>query len=64
LLLESRIPPVSTLGVRQDFNQTSDAEILFANFREEDVLARELVTEHASLKNIIKNKNGMKQGAA
>ena len=54
--------PNAGIYVHYDFNRTSDAEILFANFREEDVLARELVTEHASLKNIIKNRNGMKQG--
>ena len=55
--------PNSDIYVHYDFNRTTDAEILFANFCEEDVLARELVTEHASLKNIIKNRNGMKQGA-
>ena len=49
--------------VQYDFNRYREAEILFAKFREEDVLAGTLVTEHASLKAIIKNRSGMKQGA-
>ena len=55
--------PNGDIYVYYDLNRTTDAEILFAKFREEDVMVRQLVTEHASLKNIIKNRNGMKQGA-
>ena len=47
--------------VYYDFNRYSDAQILFARLREEDVLAARISSGHASLKNIIKDRNGMKQ---
>ena len=55
--------PNGDIYVHYDFNRYTDAEILFARFREEDVLARAFVSEHASPKNIIKNRNGMKRRA-
>ena len=55
--------PNGDIYVQYDFNRNREAEILFAKFREEDVLARTLVTENASLKTIIKDRCGMKQGA-
>ena len=55
--------PNGDIYVYYDYNRDTDAEILFAKFRDEDVLARKLVTIHASLKNIIKSRSGMKQGA-
>ena len=45
-----------------DRNRDTDAEILFAKVREEDILASLPSTEHASLRNIIKSRSGMKQG--
>ena len=53
--------PNADIYVHYDFNRTTDAEILFAKFHEEDVLAQKLVTAHASLRNIIKSRNGMKR---
>jgi len=47
--------------VQYDRNRTTDAEILFAKFREEDLLAKAIVSEQASLKNIVKSKDGMKR---
>ena len=53
--------PDGDIYVYYDFNRDTDAEILFAKFRDEDALAGEFVTMHASLKNIIKSRCGMKQ---
>ena len=47
--------------VHYDFNRYREAAILFAKFREEDVLARKIVSKSASLKNTIKDRNGMKR---
>ena len=53
--------PNGDIYVQYDFNRETDAEVLFARFSEKDVLARTLVTENTSLKNIIKNRSGVKQ---
>ena len=55
--------PDGDIYVHYDFNRRTDAEMLFARFHEKDVLAQTLVTEHASLKNTIKSRSGMKQEA-
>ena len=71
LLLDERVKvsypdiaqaPNGAIYVHYDFNRYKEAEILFAKFREEDVLARKLVSEHASLKNVIKSRKGMNHG--
>ena len=54
--------PNGDIYVQYDFNRETDAEVLFARFSEKDVLARTLVTDNTSLKNIIKNRSGVKQG--
>jgi len=54
--------PSGDVHVHYDRNRKSDAEILFAQFREEDVLTSKLVSPNASMKNIIKSKQGMNQG--
>ena len=54
--------PNGDIYVYYDYNRATDAAILFAKFRDEDVIEGKAVTEHASLKNIIKDKNGMSQG--
>ena len=48
--------PDGDIYVHYDRNRAVDAEILFARFREEDVLAQ-------TLKSTIKNSNGMRRGA-
>jgi len=55
--------PDGDIYVHYDRNRAVDAEILFARFREEDVLAQTLSTARASLKNTIKNSKGMGRGA-
>lgn len=55
--------PDGDIYVHYDRNRAVDAEILFARFREEDVLAQTLSTARASLKNTIKNRKGIRQGA-
>ena len=47
--------------VYYDRNRNTDAEILFARIREEDVLAGALATPRASLRNVIKDRKGMKR---
>ena len=54
--------PGGDIYIHYDRNRSTDAEILFARFRDEDVLAGKLVSEIASLKNIIKSKQGMNRG--
>jgi sialidase-1 len=57
--------PNGDVYVHYDRERTSAAEILFARFREEDVKAGRLVSQDASLKNIVKSKQfGMNHGAA
>jgi hypothetical protein len=56
--------PNGDIYVHYDRNRYTDAEILFARFREEDAKASRLVSANASLKNIIKSKLGMNRGAA
>ena len=57
--------PNGDIYVHYDRNRGSDAEILFARFREEDVQAGKLVSKDASLKNIVKSKQlGMNRGVA
>ena len=53
--------PNGEIYVYYDYNRVTDAAILFARFRDEDVETQKLVTQHASLKNVIKDKNGMRQ---
>jgi len=50
--------------VHYDRNRGSDAEILFARFRDEDVKVGRLVSAGASLKNVVKSKLGMNHGGA
>lgn len=54
--------PNGDLYVHYDRNRDTDAEILFARFREEDVQAQKLVSVSASLKNVVKNRYGMTHG--
>jgi hypothetical protein len=56
--------PGGDIYIHYDRNRSTDAEILFARFRDEDILAGKLVSERASLKNIIKSKQGMNRGQA
>ena len=57
--------PNGDIYVHYDRNRGSDAEILFARFREEDVQAGKLVSKDASLKNLVKSRQlGMNRGAA
>ena len=57
--------PNGDIYVHYDRNRGSDAEILFARFREEDVQAGKLVSQDASLKNIVKSRSlGMNRGEA
>jgi hypothetical protein len=57
--------PNGDIYVHYDRNRYGDAEILFARFREEDVKAGKLVSEGASLKNIVKSRLvGMNRGGA
>ena len=56
--------PDGTIYVHYDRGRTTHAEILFARFRDEDVLAGKLVSSAAVLKNIVKDKNGMRGAAA
>jgi hypothetical protein len=56
--------PDGDIYVHYDRNRNTDAEILFARFREEDVKAGELVREGAALKNLVKRKLGMNRGEA
>lgn len=55
--------PNGDIYVHYDRNRASDAEILFARFREEDVLARKLTTGGAALKDLVKSKLGMDHGS-
>jgi hypothetical protein len=55
--------PNGDIYVHYDRNRTSDAEILFARFREDDVLSQKLVTKHSALKTLVKSKLGMNQGS-
>jgi hypothetical protein len=56
--------PNGDIYVHYDRNRTSDAEILFARFREDDVLSQKLVTKHSALKTLVKSKLGMNQGSS
>ena len=56
--------PDGTIYVHYDRGRTTHAEILFARFRDEDVLTGKLVSPNAVLKNIVKDKNGMRGGSA
>ena len=55
--------PNGDIYVNYDRERTGVAEILFARFREEDVKAGKLVSAGASLKNVIKSKDGMNRGS-
>ncbi|MEY5015284.1 MAG: Serine/threonine-protein kinase pkn1 [Verrucomicrobiota bacterium] len=48
--------PTGDLYVHYDRNRDRDAEILFARFREEDVLAGKLISKDAALKNLVKSR--------
>ncbi len=54
-------PPNGEVYVNYDHNRNTDAEILFAHFREEDVMAGKMVSDGAALKNLVKSKQGMKR---
>ena len=57
--------PNGDIYVHYDRNRGSDAEILFARFREEDVKAGKLVSKDAALKNLVKSRTlGMNRGGA
>jgi hypothetical protein len=57
--------PNGDIYVHYDRNRDTDAEILFARFREEDVQAGKLVSKDAALKNLVKSKaHGMSRGAS
>jgi len=56
--------PNGDIYVHYDRNRGSDAEILFARFRDEDVKVGRLVSAGASLKNVVKSKLGMNHGGA
>ena len=57
--------PNGDIYVHYDRNRASDAEILFARFREEDVRVGKLVSKDASLKNLVKSRQfGMNRGGA
>jgi hypothetical protein len=73
LLLDERIgvsypdiaqAPNGDIYVHYDRNRASDAEILFARFREEDVKAGKLVSQGAALKNLVKSQLGMNHGSS
>ena len=65
LLPRHRPGPNGDIYVHYDRNRGSDAEILFARFREEDVKAGKLVSKDASLKNVVKSRQlGMNRGEA
>ena len=53
--------PNGDIYIHYDRNRATDAQILFARFREEDVKANKLVSNVASLKNLIKSWRGMKR---
>ena len=53
--------PDGDIYIHYDRNRNTDSEILFARIREEDVLAQELLSEQASLRNVIKSRSGMKR---
>ena len=57
-------PSNGDIYVHYDRDRYGAAEILFARFREEDVQAGKLVSEDASLKNLVKSKLGMNRGGA
>ena len=54
--------PDGTIYVHYDHGRTTHAEILFAKFRDEDVLARKLSSTDVALKNVVKDKRGMNRG--
>jgi hypothetical protein len=56
--------PNGNVYVHYDRNRYTDAEILFARFREEDVKMGKFMSEAASPKNIIKSRHGMNRGPA
>ena len=56
--------PNGDIYVHYDRNRYDEAEILFARFREEDVLAGKPVTKDAALKNLVKSKLGMNHGSS
>lgn len=56
--------PDGTIYVHYDHGRTTHAEILFAKFRDDDVLAGKRVSQDAALKNIVKDKNGMHRASA
>jgi hypothetical protein len=56
--------PDGTVYVHYDHGRTTHAEILFAKFRDDDVLAGKLVSKDAALKNIVKDKKGMHRSTA
>ena len=57
--------PNGDIYVHYDRDRAGAAEILFARFREEDVVAGALVGKDASLKNLVKSRRlGMHRGAA
>ena len=55
--------PDGTIYVHYDHGRTTHAEILFARFRDEDVLAKKVHSAGASLKNVVKDKQAMRRGA-
>ena len=54
--------PNGDIYVHYDRERTGAAEILFAKFREEDVLAKKITTTGATLKNLVKSRLGMNRG--
>ena len=48
--------PNGEIYVHYDRNRASDAEVLFARFREEDVQAGKVVSKDAALKSLVKSK--------
>ena len=55
--------PNGDIYVHYDRNRGSDAEILFARFREEDAQAGKLVSPEAAVRNLVKSRSGMHRGA-
>ena len=55
--------PNGDIYVHYDRGRYTDAEILFARFREEDVNAGKLVSAGSSLKNLVKSKVDMNRGS-
>ena len=53
-----------TIYVHYDRGRTTHAEILFARFRDEDVLAKKVTSAGAALKNVVKDRAGMRGGSA